>query len=349
MAETEAPPDSEYEREPVPEKAWLGLRSYVGQFAGEHVAGTELMIGPLFLAAGVSAFDFFAGLLVGNLLAVLSWVFFTAPIATRVRLTLYCHLEKICGRKLVVVYNAVNGVMFTVLAGAMMTVSATVLGVFFPFSMPQLSDTLPTGIGWIVAVLLTGALFSAVAAKGYRFVAAFANAVSPLMVLMFALFGFLSLRKLGVTGLADFWEIDLAGRFALPLPVFALGPGAMQRQQDGVPVAGLQVPQLVALVVLVRHLVLALGLLARLGVVARERGAHRPHVAVAAVHGEGLHDADVAARGRELEGVVQPPREPDAEAAALGEEALLEHLRLRALRDVVVLVVDLAVVAFDRA
>ena len=207
MSEAQSSVASEYEREPVPERAWLGLRSYVGQFAGEHVAGTELMIGPLFLAAGVSAFDFFVGLLVGNLLAVLSWVFFTAPIATRVRLTLYCHLEKICGRKLVVVYNTVNGVMFTVLAGAMMTVSATVLGVFFKFSMPQLSDTLPTGTGWVAAVLLTGVLFSVVAAKGYRFVATFANYVSPLMVLMFALFGIISLHKLGVTGLGNFWEI----------------------------------------------------------------------------------------------------------------------------------------------
>jgi len=207
MSESESTPDSEYEREPVPEKDWLGLKSYIGQFAGEHVAGTELMIGPLFLAAGVSAFDFFVGLLAGNLLAVLSWLLFTAPIATRVRLTLYCHLEKICGRKLVVVYNAVNGVMFTVLAGAMMTVSATVLGIYFKFSMPQLNDTLPTGLGWVAAVLGTGVLFSVVAARGYRFVATFANWVSPLMVLMFALFGLLSLRKLGVTGLGNFWEI----------------------------------------------------------------------------------------------------------------------------------------------
>jgi hypothetical protein len=66
---------NEYEREPVPPKALLGLKSYVGQFAGEHVAGTELMIGPLFLASGVSAVDFVFGLLVGNLLAVLSWTF----------------------------------------------------------------------------------------------------------------------------------------------------------------------------------------------------------------------------------------------------------------------------------
>jgi len=93
------------------------------------------------------------------------------------------------------------------LAGAMMTVSATVLGVLFKFSMPQLSDTLPTGIGWVTAVLLTGGLFSVVAAKGYRVVAAFANAVSPLLVLMFAVFGVISLRKLGVTGFDNFWDI----------------------------------------------------------------------------------------------------------------------------------------------
>ena len=65
-------PVEEFEREPVPERAWLGLKSYLGQFAGEHVAGTELMIGPLFLASGVSAADFIGDLFVGNLLAVLS-------------------------------------------------------------------------------------------------------------------------------------------------------------------------------------------------------------------------------------------------------------------------------------
>src|SRR5512137_934591 len=102
---------NEYAPVPLPQKALLGLKNYVGQFAGEHVAGTELMIGPLFLASGVSAANFIFGLLVGNLLAVLSWTFFTAPIATRCRLTLYYQLEKICGRKLVTTYNLANGVM----------------------------------------------------------------------------------------------------------------------------------------------------------------------------------------------------------------------------------------------
>jgi purine-cytosine permease-like protein len=200
-------PVNEYEREPVPQKALLGLKNYVGQFAGEHVAGTELMIGPLFLASGVSAFDFIFGLLVGNLLAVLSWTFFTAPIATRARLTLYFQLEQICGRRLVTLYNFANGVMFTVLAGAMITVSATALGVYFNFSMPELTDTLPTGAGWVVAVLATGVLFSVVAAYGYRFLSRFANIAAPWMVVMFLAFGIIGLRQMGLESAGDFWHV----------------------------------------------------------------------------------------------------------------------------------------------
>ncbi len=56
-AETTSEPVNEYEREKVPGKARLGFKSFIGMYAGEHCAGTELMIGPLFVAAGVSAFD----------------------------------------------------------------------------------------------------------------------------------------------------------------------------------------------------------------------------------------------------------------------------------------------------
>ena len=115
-------PVNEYERERVPEKARLGFKSFIGQYAGEHCAGTELMIGPLFVARGASAGDLIFGLLLGNLLAVLSWTFLTAPIATRARLTLYYQLERICGRKLVTLYNLANGVLFCFLAGSMITV-----------------------------------------------------------------------------------------------------------------------------------------------------------------------------------------------------------------------------------
>ena len=97
--------------------------------------------------------------------------------------------------------------MFTVLAGAMMTVSATALGVCFNFSMPQLTDTLPTGAGWVVAVLATGVLFSVVAAYGYRFVSRFANIAAPWMVLVFVAFGIIGLRQMGLKSLGDFWHV----------------------------------------------------------------------------------------------------------------------------------------------
>ncbi|MBK8979415.1 MAG: hypothetical protein IPM29_26245 [Planctomycetes bacterium] len=189
-----SPGADEFEREPVPERAWLGFRSFVGMYAGEHCAGTELMIGPLFVASGVAAFDVVVGLLVGNALAVLSWVLITAPVATRARLTLYRQLERICGRQLVTLYNLANGVMFCFLAGAMITVSATAVGVWIDFPMPGLDDVYPTGAGWVLAVLGVGALISIVAASGYRMVARVANIAAPWMVLVFVAFGLVGLR-----------------------------------------------------------------------------------------------------------------------------------------------------------
>ncbi len=203
----------EFEREPVPQRSLLGFKSFIGMYAGEHTAGTELMIGPLFVAAGVSAFDVVVGLIVGNVLAVLSWVFLCAPIATRARLTLYYQLEKICGRQLVTLYNLANGVMFCFLAGAMVTVSATALGVWFHFPMPELNDWYPNSIGWVIAVFAVGAMISIVAAYGYEVVSKVANVAAPWMVLVFIAFGLVGLRQFidatgaQVAGLADVWTL----------------------------------------------------------------------------------------------------------------------------------------------
>ena len=182
-------------------------------YAGEHVAGTELMIGPLFIASGVSAFDLIVGLLLGNLLAVLSWMFLTAPIATRARLTLYFQLEKICGRSLVTLYNLANGVMFCFLAGAMITVSATALGPIFHLQMPELTDTYPNSLGWVIATLVVGVAIAIVAACGYQSVSKFANIAAPWMVLVFLAFGIIAARRfMDATGtkiasLDDVWTL----------------------------------------------------------------------------------------------------------------------------------------------
>jgi purine-cytosine permease-like protein len=203
----------EYEREPVPKHALLGFKSFVGMYAGEHCAGTELMLGPLFVAAGVSAFDLIVGLLIGNALAVLSWMAMCAPIATRARLTLYFQLEKICGRKLVTLYNLANGVMFCFLAGAMVTVSATAVGVYLKFPMPALTDLYPNSVGWVVAVAVVGGLIAIVAAYGYKTVAKFANVASPWMVLVFLAFGLVGLRQfieatgIKISSAGDLWHL----------------------------------------------------------------------------------------------------------------------------------------------
>jgi amino acid transporter len=162
------------------------------------------MIGPLFVAAGVSAFDLVAGLLVGNLLAVASWTFLTVPVATGA-LTLF-QLERICCRRLVTLYNLANGVMFCFLAGAMVTVNATAAGVPFDLRMPGLNDVYPNGPGWIVACVVMGGMITFVAAYGYRFVARVANIAAPWMTLVFVAFGLVGLQQLGIDSTEGLWS-----------------------------------------------------------------------------------------------------------------------------------------------
>ncbi|SHM88539.1 cytosine permease [Polaribacter sp. KT 15] len=197
----------EFEREPIPNSKLKGWKSFIGMYAGEHAAGTEFMIGPLFLTAGVSAFDLIVGLLLGNLLAVLSWRFLTAEIAVKNRLTLYFQLEKICGKKLVTGYNLANGILFCFLAGSMITVSATAVGIPFDMPMPKLDDTLPNGMTWIIIVIAIGAVISIIAAKGYDTVTKAANWMSPFIVLAFVAAGIVALSQLGVDSFSKFWAI----------------------------------------------------------------------------------------------------------------------------------------------
>lgn len=226
MSEATSSTGGEFERQPVPKRARLGFKSFVGMYAGEHCAGTELMIGPLFVAAGVSAFDVVVGLIVGNALAVLSWMGMTAPIAVRVRETLYFQLEKICGRRLVTLYNLANGIMFCFLAGAMITVSATAVGVWFRFPMPGLNDFYPNSTGWVLAVLVVGALISVVAAAGYQMVSRVANIAAPWMVMVFLAFGVVALRQfiaisdVSIQSPRDLWQLadQVIWRGGEPLP-----------------------------------------------------------------------------------------------------------------------------------
>ncbi len=197
----------EFEQRPVPESKLKGIKSFIGMYAGEHTAGTEFVIGPLFVAHGASAGAIVIGLLLGNVLAVLSWALLTAPISTKYRLTLYYHLEKICGYRLVSIYNIVNGLMFCFLAGSMIAVSATAVGIPFDITMPTLQDWLPASIGWIVTVLGVGIVITVIAILGYEQVSKFANMASPWMILIFLASAFAVMPELGISSFGNFWEV----------------------------------------------------------------------------------------------------------------------------------------------
>ena len=197
----------EYEREPVPEKKQKGWKAFLGMYAGEHTAGTEFVIGPLFVVHGVTAGDLIWGLIAGNVLAVLSWAFLCAPIATKTRLTLYWQMKKICGSKLATIYNIVNAIMFCFLAGAMIAVSATAVGLPFDIQMPALGDWLPSSVGWIITVFAVGSIITLVAILGYNYVAWFANIAFPWMLLVFVAAALAVLPNLGVTNFSDFWTV----------------------------------------------------------------------------------------------------------------------------------------------
>ncbi len=198
----------EFDREPVTKNALQGIGNFLGSFAGEHVAGTEFVIGMLFVAHGVSVTDMFLGGLIGNILAVAGWAFITAPIAVKARLSLYWQLKKICGPVLVFLYNIVNALMFCFLAGAMVAVSATAVGIPFAVEMPTLSDLYPTSVGWVVTVFAVGAVITTFAILGFEKLARFSKLAAPWMFLIFVAAGISSFSRLGIeTDLGNFWEV----------------------------------------------------------------------------------------------------------------------------------------------
>lgn len=207
MSEETSSTGGEYEREPVPESALMGSGKFWGMYAGEHAAGTEFMIGPLFLAAGASLQDLIGGLLLGNFLAVLTWRFLVTPIAVSKRMTLYYQLERIAGGSLVKFYNLINGLLFCFLAGAMVTVSASAVGVPFDIFYEVPESTFAFGAPSFTAlVVIVGIVMAVIAAAGYETVARVANIAAPWMISIFAACGIVSLVQMGATSTASLTE-----------------------------------------------------------------------------------------------------------------------------------------------
>lgn len=174
---------SEFDRTPVAPESLQSGRYFAASYAGEHVAGTEFVIGALFVSFGLGAMDVIIGLVFGNLLAVLTWALICAPIATDTRLTLYAYLEKIAGPDFIKIYSVVNGALFCILAGAMITVSASAVRVLF--GIEAQTGLLPTDYRFVLIALGVGAVVAFAAVRGFKFVAKFAEVAAPWMIAMF--------------------------------------------------------------------------------------------------------------------------------------------------------------------
>ncbi|MFK7921666.1 MAG: cytosine permease [Bacteroidia bacterium] len=156
---------------------------FLGLYAGEHVAATEFVIGATFVSLGAKTSDILLGLLIGNILAILSWTLITSPIAVETRLSLYTYLNKIAGDSMTKLYNWANVIIFTVISAAMITVSST--AVRFLFDIPAQLNWYPTNAWFVLVVLAVGIIVVFVAMYGFNAVSEFSGICAPWLFVMF--------------------------------------------------------------------------------------------------------------------------------------------------------------------
>ncbi len=205
--------DINEEQMPVAKSKLHGWKHFAGLYAGEHVAATEFVIGATFVALGASTKDILLGLVIGNLLAMMSWWLLTAPIAVETRLSLYNYLNKIAGNSMTKLYNWANVVIFSVISAAMITVSST--AVRFLFDIPAQLNWYPSSFWFVAIVLAVGSIVVFVAMYGFSTVADFSKICAPWLFVIFiagsfTLFPALSNHVLGtttLTGWGDFMTI----------------------------------------------------------------------------------------------------------------------------------------------
>ena len=203
----------EEEQLPVAKHKLHDWTHFAGLYAAEHVAATEFVIGATFVALGAKTMDIILGLLIGNILAVLSWRFITSPIAVDTHLSLYTYLNKIAGDSMTKLYNWANVIIFSVISAAMITVSST--AVRFAFDIPAQLNWYPTNAWFILIVLVVGIVVVSIALYGFKAVSEFSSICAPWLFVMFTsgamvLLPALSLDVLDKTlpaGWADFMRL----------------------------------------------------------------------------------------------------------------------------------------------
>lgn len=212
------------EQLPVSKYELHGPKHFAGLYAAEHVAGTEFVFGATFVILGAGIWDILIGLLIGNILAVLSFWLITTPIATSTRLSLYTYLQKIGGAAVSRLYNAANALIFAVISAAMITVSATAVRRLVGF--PAQTEAYPTHWGFVLLAVAFSAVAILVAAFGFNALAEFATICGPWLMVMFTTGGLVLLPAVAesVTGFTtiptwnDFVQISGATVFTGETP-----------------------------------------------------------------------------------------------------------------------------------
>ena len=175
--------DLDVEQLPIAKNKLHDWTHFAGLYAAEHVAATEFVIGATFVALGAKTIDILLGLLIGNILAVLSWTLITSPIAVDTRLSLYTYLNKIAGDSMTKLYNWANVVIFSVISAAMITVSAT--AVRFAFDIPAQLNWYPTNLWFVIIVFAVGIVVVSIALYGFNAVSEFSGICAPWLFVMF--------------------------------------------------------------------------------------------------------------------------------------------------------------------
>lgn len=208
ILQAEAVPECDW---PVSEKKLSGVGNFLGLYGGEHIAATEFVFGATLVTWGCPASEIFLGLFIGNILAVLTFTFLCATIATSTRLTLYSYLKKILGSYAQKFYSLVWGICSTALAASGICVSATAIREVLGISIQR--EWYPTSIGFVAIVVVLGIIVTTVAANGFEAVAKFSSTCVPWMIIIFFIGALVALPQLAsamgvsIHSLGDIWGI----------------------------------------------------------------------------------------------------------------------------------------------
>ncbi len=116
-------------------------------------------------------------------------------------------MRPIAGPGLTFVYNIANAVLYCVLAGAMIAVSATALGLAFDIATPALTDIYPNSLAWVLTTFSIGTVITVFAILGFEKLSRFAGYLAPWIFLAFLAGAAASLPKLGVSDLGSFLSV----------------------------------------------------------------------------------------------------------------------------------------------